>query len=41
MLKWLIRRQLAAFERNFDYEARYMYDILDADVRAAMAFNKF
>jgi hypothetical protein len=41
MLKWPIRRQLAAFERNFDYEARYMYDILDADVRAAMAFNKF
>lgn len=41
MLTWLIRRRLAAFERAFDYDASYMYDILDADVRAAMAFNKF
>jgi hypothetical protein len=41
MLRWLIRRRLAAFERQFNYDASYMYDILDADIRAAMAFNKF
>lgn len=41
MLKWLIRRRLAAFARTFNYDAAYMYDILDADVRAALAFNKF
>ena len=23
MLKWLLRRRLAAFERDFDYDARY------------------
>ncbi len=41
MLKWLIRRRLAAFEREFDYDTSYVRDILDADVRAALAFNKF
>jgi len=41
MLKWLIRRRLAAFERDYDYDASYGRDILDADLRAALAFNKF
>jgi hypothetical protein len=41
MLKWLIRRGLAAFERTYNYDASYAHDILDADVRAALAFNKF
>ncbi len=41
MLKWLIRRRLAAFEREFDYDASYVRDILDTDVKAALAFNKF
>jgi hypothetical protein len=41
MLKWLIRRRLAAFEREFDYDASYARDILDADLKAALAFNKF
>lgn len=41
MLKWLIRRRLTAFEREFDYDTSYVRDILDADLRAAMAFNKF
>jgi len=41
MLKWLIRRRLAAFEREYGYDAAYMYDILDADTGAAMSFNKF
>lgn len=41
MLKWLIRRRLAAFEREYDYDVSYGRDILDADLRAALAFNKF
>jgi hypothetical protein len=40
MLKWLIKRQLAAFERNFHYDASYVRDILAADTRAAMKFAR-
>ncbi|OKO87768.1 hypothetical protein AC629_12790 [Bradyrhizobium sp. NAS80.1] len=40
MLKWLIRRQLAAFERKFDFNADYLRDILDADLGALRAINK-
>jgi hypothetical protein len=41
MLKWLIRRRLAAFERDYNYDTSYVRDILDADLKAALAFNKF
>jgi hypothetical protein len=41
MLKWLIRRRLAAFERDYNYDASYVRDMLDADLKAALAFNKF
>jgi hypothetical protein len=41
MLKWLIRRRLAAFEREYGYDASYVRDVLDADLKAAFAFNKF
>ncbi len=40
MLKWLIRRQLAAFERAYDYDTNYVRDILDADARAALRFAR-
>jgi len=36
MLKWLIRRQLAAFERTYDYDIGYLREILEADVGAAL-----
>ncbi len=41
MLKSLIRRRLAAFEREYNYDTSYGRDILDTDLRAALAFNKF
>jgi hypothetical protein len=40
MLKWLIRRRLAAFERQTGYDAGYMYEILDTDRRAVMAIGR-
>ena len=40
MFGWLIRRRLAAFERDFQYDASYVRDILDVDEKAAMLFGR-
>lgn len=40
MLKWLIRRKLAAFEREFGYDTSYARAILAADTRALLAYAK-
>jgi hypothetical protein len=40
MLKWLIRRRIAAFERDYDYDSSYVYDMLDVSARALFAFNR-
>jgi hypothetical protein len=40
MIKWLLRRQLAAFERTWSYDAVYLHEMLDADPRALMAFGR-
>ncbi len=40
MLRWFLRRQVAAFERTYGYDADYIRDIIDADTRAAMAFAR-
>jgi hypothetical protein len=40
MLKWLIRKRLAAFERTFQYDMSYARDVLDADTRAFLTFSK-
>ncbi len=40
MLKWLLRRQIAAFERTYDYNSNYLHDILDADTNAALRFAR-
>src|SRR5262249_20831275 len=34
------RRQIAAFERAWNYDASYMHEVLDADPRALWAFSK-
>jgi hypothetical protein len=34
MFKWLMRRQIAAFERTYGYDAGYVRDILAADIAA-------
>jgi hypothetical protein len=37
MFKWLIRRKLAAFERDYAYNMDYVRDILDTDVAGVKA----
>jgi hypothetical protein len=38
MLKWLIGRRLAAFEREHDYDASYLREVLATDVSALLVF---
>jgi len=40
MLKWLIRRKLAKFERERGYDASYMKELLDADFGAFVKFGR-
>jgi hypothetical protein len=40
MLKWFLRCQIAAFEREWNYDASYIRELIDADPRAMMAFGK-
>ena len=40
MIRWLLRRQIAAFERAWHYDASYLHEMLDADPRALMTFWK-
>lgn len=40
MLKWLIRRKLAAFERERGYDASYLREMLDTDFAAFRKFGR-
>ena len=40
MLKWLMRRGTAAFERQWNYDASYVHDLIEADPRAAWMFQR-
>lgn len=40
MIHWLIRRKLAAFEREFDYDMSYARDLLAADLGAFLKFAR-
>jgi hypothetical protein len=40
MLKWFMRKGLAAFERKWGYDASYMREIIDASPRAAWMFSR-
>jgi len=40
MLRWFLRRQIAAFEREWNYDASYVKDMIDADPSAVIAFLK-
>ncbi|HEY1544000.1 MAG TPA: hypothetical protein VGG01_16440, partial [Xanthobacteraceae bacterium] len=40
MIRWFLRRQVAAFERTWNYDTSYLHDLIDADPRAAIAFAK-
>lgn len=40
MLRWLMRRKIAAFERAYDYDMSYVRDLVDADPRAARLYGR-
>jgi hypothetical protein len=40
MLKWLMRRGIAAFERQWRYDAGYLHEIVEASPRAAWMFSR-
>jgi len=40
MLRWFLKRQIAAFERNWNYDASYMRELIDIDPWAMLAFGK-
>ncbi len=40
MIRWFFRRQIAAFERTWNYDASYVHELIDADPRAVMALGK-
>ena len=40
MLKWLMRRGIAAFERQWNYDASYVHEMIEADPRAAWMFQR-
>ena len=38
--RWFLRRQIAAFERTWNYDAGYIHEMIDVDPRAVLAFGK-
>ena len=40
MVKWLMRKGIAAFERQWNYDASYVHELIDADPRAAWMFQR-
>src|SRR5918993_69931 len=40
MFKWLLHRAIGRFERQWNYDASYLHDIVNADPRAAWMFQK-
>jgi hypothetical protein len=40
MFKWLLRKAIDRFEREWKYDASYMRDIIDASPRAAWLFSR-
>ena len=40
MLKWFLRRQIAGFERAWNYDASYLREMIDVDPKALTTFWK-
>src|SRR5262249_10729258 len=40
MVKWLLRKVFGKFERDWNYDASYMRDMIDASPRAAWLFSR-
>jgi hypothetical protein len=40
MIRWFLLRQIAAFERSWNYDSSYIKEVLDTDPRALWTFSK-
>ena len=40
MIKWVLKRAIDRFERDWKYDGSYMRDIIDASPRAAWLFDR-
>jgi hypothetical protein len=40
MVKWLMRRGIAAFERRWDYDAGYVHEMIEVSPRAVWMFSR-
>lgn len=40
MIRWALRKAVTKFERDWDYDASYLRDIIDASPRAAWLFSR-
>jgi hypothetical protein len=40
MVKWLMKRWIRSFERQWDYDASYLHDMAEASPRAAWLFSR-
>jgi hypothetical protein len=40
MLRWFLRRQIARFERTWNYDAGYLHELIETDPQAMLAFGK-
>ena len=40
MIRWILRKAIRKFERDWNYDARYMSDIIDVSPRAAWLFSR-
>jgi hypothetical protein len=40
MLRWLMRKGITAFERQWNYDASYVHEMIEADPRAAWMFQR-
>jgi hypothetical protein len=40
MLKWLFKKQIDAFDRDYGYDSSYVREILSVDLDAAIKFSK-
>jgi hypothetical protein len=40
MLRWFLRRQIARFERTWNYDASYLHEMIETDPHAMLAFGK-
>ena len=40
MLRWFLHRQITAFERDWNYDAGYIHELIDVDPRAMLALGK-